>query len=257
MYIGQCTQTTSYKPPFSSAERHITEQDASKIFVILCGPSRWQPIIRFNMQGHFKDLPAQRPIRIVTDGEFAGKYKAIFSTPAGADAQGFVDRRNATIYLKEFPAGNQGGSLVGLALHEAVHLFSHAPGKSNQLRSTAFSFLGVGLLEGLTQVVTEDIQTTQGITPLPDRWQAYKEYTPVARQFIRVFTTAVVGDAYFGGNLTRLLRAIEQRWTFEGFQNLKNLTNKKETEKALRLIGSMETAYHKRPRIRESQWVFR
>jgi hypothetical protein len=142
-------------------------------------------------------------------------------------------------------------------LHEAVHLFSHSPGRSNQIRSTAFSFLGVGLLEGLTQVVTEDIQTKQGIRPMPERWQAYKDYTPIARLFIRCFTPAVVGDAYFGGNLTRLLRAIEQRWSFNDFRRLKALTDTKEKEKASRLIDSMERAYLKRPRMREFQWVFR
>lgn len=79
------------------------------------------------------------------------------------------------------------------------------------------------MIEGLTQVITEDIQTEQGIRTLPDKWQAYKEYIPIARQFIRIFTPPVVGDAYFQGNLTKLLRAIEQRWTLAGFQNVKRL----------------------------------
>jgi hypothetical protein len=115
------------------------------------------------------------------------------------------------------------------------------------------------LLEGLTQVITEDIQTEQGIHPLRDRWQAYKEYVPVAHQFIWIFTPVVVGDAYFKGDLTKLLRAIEQRWTMAGFQNVKRLIDQKKTKEALQLIGSLEKAYSNRNmlKIREFQWVFR
>lgn len=243
----------------SSAERHITERDAPQIFAILCGPSPWSQFFRSNLNAQLQSIPKQRPVRIVTDGEFNRKYKDVFNAPAPQHAQGFVDRRNATIYLKEFPAGNFGRSLVSLAIHEAVHLFSHPPGKSKQLRATAFSFLGVGLLEGITQVITEDIQTAQCIQPMRERWQAYKEYLPVAREFIRIFTPAIVGDAYFNGNLTRLLRVIEGRWTFPSFLKLKLLTDQKDPVKALQLIASLEKAYANRPKpkIRQFQWVFR
>jgi hypothetical protein len=195
-----------------------------------------------------------RPIRIVTD--LAPRYAGVFGTPPPADAQGFVDRRNAIIYLNEFPARNWGKSKVGLALHEAVHLFSHPPGKSNQLRGTAYNYLGAGLLEGVTQVITEDIQTTQGILPMRDRWQSYKEYVSVARQFIRIFTPAVVGDAYFKGGLAKLHVLIEQRWSLASFGRVKMLTNQKQTTQALQFIDSLEKAKPK-PKIREFRWIFR
>jgi hypothetical protein len=69
----------------------------------------------------------------------------------------------------------------------------------------------------------------------------------------------VVGDAYFKGDLTKLLRAIEQRWTMAGFQNVKRLIDQKKTKEALQLIGSLEKAYSNRNmlKIREFQWVFR
>lgn len=246
----------TYTPPFSSAQRHITEKDAPQIFQILGGPSPWQQYLRRNLDAHFKDLPRQRPIRIVIDLD--RPYRAVFGVPPPADARGFVDRRNAIIYLEEFPARNPGKSLAGLALHEAVHLFAHPPGKSNQLRSTAYA-LGTGLLEGLTQVITEDIQAAQGIQPLPDRWQAYKEYTPVARRFIQIFKPALIGDAYFGGKVSRLLQVISRRWTFDGFQRVRRLTDQKKTQEACRLIDSLEQAYLKRPKfkIQEYQWIFR
>ncbi|HEY5141467.1 MAG TPA: thioredoxin domain-containing protein [Methylococcales bacterium] len=243
-------------PPFTSAERNITENDAPQIFRILSGPSPWQQDLQRNLDAHKNDLPRQ-PMRIVTQGEFTNKYTTIFRKSPSADVQGFVDRRNATIYLKEFPAGNVGKSKVGLALHEAVHLFSHPPGRSNQLRANAYSFLGVGLLEGLTQVITEDIQTKQSIDPLRERWQAYQEYVPVTREFIRIFTPAVIGDAYFKGELTKLLRAIEQRWTHASFVRVRMLTDRKEKKQALQLINSLEKAYLNRPKIREYQWIFR
>jgi len=210
-FTSQCPSGTqsaqSYKLPFKSAESNITEKDALQIFTILCGPSPWQQYLRDNLNAHLQNLPKQ-PIRIVTDLD--AKYRAVFGTPLPKDVQGFVDRRNATIYLKEFPARNWDKSKVGLALHEAVHLFSHPPGRSNLFRATVYGFLGSGLIEGLTQVITEDIQTEQGIRALPDKWQVYKEYVPVAREFIRIFTPPVVGDAYFKGELPKLFRAIEK-----------------------------------------------
>jgi outer membrane protein OmpA-like peptidoglycan-associated protein len=259
--LPQCPGGTqpaqNYKPPFTLAESRITEQEALQVFVILCGPSPWQQYLRSNLNAHLQDLPAQRPIRIVIDLD--QRYRAVFGAPPPADVQGFVDRRNATIYLREFPAGNVGRSLMGLALHEAVHLFSHPPGRSNQLRATAYDFLGVGLLEGLTQVITEDIQTAQGIRPLRDRWQAFKEYIPVARRVIQIFTLAVVGDAYFKGDVTKLLRVIEQRWTHASFRKVKMLIDQKQTKQALQLIDSLEKAYliRPKPKVHEFRWIFR
>lgn len=123
-FTSQCPSGTqsaqSYKLPFKSAESNITEKDALQIFTILCGPSPWQQYLRSNLNAHLQDLPKQ-PIRIVTDLD--ERYRAVFGAPVPADVQGFVDRRNATIYLKEFPARNWDKSKVGLALHEAVHLF--------------------------------------------------------------------------------------------------------------------------------------
>jgi len=107
-----------------------------------------------------KDLPTLLT-RIVNDSEFATKYKSIFGNAPYADTRGFVDRPNATIYLSEFPARNFDQTKAGLALHEAVHLFSHPPGKSKALRATVYALLEQGLLEGLTQIITEDIQAAR------------------------------------------------------------------------------------------------
>ena len=76
--------------------------------------------------------------------------------------------------LREFPAKNFGKTKVGLALHEAVHLFSHPPGKSNTLRATVYDLLGRGLIEGLTQMITDDILAEQKFSPLRADWQAFR-----------------------------------------------------------------------------------
>jgi len=101
--------------------------------------------------------------------------------------------------LKEFPQRNFGKSKVGIALHEAVHLFSHPPGRSNRIRATVYEMLGRGLLEGLTQMVTEDILSTQCIGPMRGDWQAYKNLTPIARKFMQALSPRIVADAYFLG----------------------------------------------------------
>jgi hypothetical protein len=161
------------------------------------------------------------------------------------------------IFLREFPARNFNQTKAGLALHEAVHLFSHPPGKSNQLRATVYGLLEEGLLEGLTQIVTEDIQAAQCIRPLRAEWQAYKEYIPVARRFIQVFTPAVIADAFFNGSVTPLINAITRRWTIDGFRRVRQLTNQKKPEQALQAIKALEQAYRLRPRIIEFQQIFR
>jgi hypothetical protein len=254
--LAQPQSACNFQPPFSSAERNITENDAPHILTILGSPSPWQRYLQRNLAAHKKDLPA-RPMRIVTEGEFAKRYRGVFGQPPPADAQGFVDRRNATIFLREFPARNFNQTKAGLALHEAVHLFSHPPGRSNQLRATAYGLLEKGLLEGLTQIVTEDIQAAQCIRPLRSDWQAYKEYVPVARRFMQVFTPAVVADAYFNGSVTPLINAITRRWTIDAFRQVRQLTNQKKTEQALRAIESLEQAYRLKPRITQFQQIFR
>jgi hypothetical protein len=246
----------NFQAPFNSAERNITEADAPHIFTILGGPSPWQQFLRSNLHAHKQDLPA-RPMRIVTDGEFAKRYSAIFGHRPSADAQGFVDRANATIYLREFPTRNFNQTKAGLALHEAVHLFSHPPGKSKLLRATAYGLLEQGLVEGLTQIVTEDIQAAQCIRPLRAAWQAYAQYVPVARKFLEVFTPAVVGDAYFNGTVTPLINAIERRWTIAGFQGVRRLTNQRKTQEALQAIEVLEQTYRSKPRVIQFQQVFR
>jgi hypothetical protein len=261
-FMPQCPVGTesaqTYKLPFTSAESAITEKDAPQIFTILCGPSPWQQYLRSNLNAHLQDLP-MRPIRIVTDDELAQRFKGIYNQSIPASVRGFVDRRNAIIYLSEFPNRNSGKSLVGLALHEAVHLFSYPPGRSNQLSSKANRYLGAGLLEGLTQSITEDIQTKQSIDPMPDEWQAYKEYVPVARQFIKSFTPGIVGDAYFKGNIEKLHAVIKQQWTYKSFYTVKMLTNQKKKDQALKLIDSLQKAYlnKPKPKIQQFQWIFR
>jgi hypothetical protein len=254
--LGEPRSVCNFQPPFSSAERNITEKDAPVIFSILTGPSPWQSYLQRNLAAHKKDLPA-RPMRIVTEGEFAKSYRGVFGQPPPADAQGFVDRRNARIFLREFPARNFNQTKAGLALHEAVHLFSHPPGRSNQLRATVYGLLEEGLLEGLTQIVTEDILAAQCISPLRADWQAYKEYIPVTRRFIQVFTPAVVGDAYFNGSVTPLINAITRRWSIDSFRRVRQLTNQRQTRQALQAIEAFEQAYRSTPRIIQFQQVFR
>jgi hypothetical protein len=254
--LADTRSTENFQPPFSSAERNITEKDAPHIFTILGGPSPWQQFLKRNLDAHKKDLPG-RPMRIVTDTEFARRYNGIFGESPPADAQGFVDRANATIYLREFPARNFNQTKAGLALHEAVHLFSHPPGRSNRLRATVYGLLEKGLLEGLTQIITEDIQAAQGIRPLRTEWQAYQEYIPVARKFMQVFMPAVVAEAYFNGIVTPLINAISRRWSFDAFHKVRQLTNQKKTQQALQAIETLERAYRSKPRIIGFQQIFR
>src|SRR5262249_50989461 len=114
-------------------------------------------------------------------------------------------------------------------------------------------------LEGLTQIITEDIQAEQGIRPLRDDWQPYQKVIPVAAKFMQVFTPAVVGDAYFCGKVTPLINAITSRWTVDGLDRVRRLTSQEQTQQALKAIEALEQAYVKRSQLRMIQFrqVFR
>lgn len=191
-------------------------------------------------------------MRIVRDETFATEYKKIFDLYPDADAQGFVERRNAVIYLKEFPQGNSNQSKVGLALHEAVHLFSHPAGKSNHLRGAAYGMLGRGLLEGFTQVVTEDIQAEQAIRPMRSDWQAYRQFTPVVRKLLKLLGPNLIAGAYFYGQLNPFLQGVIAKMTAARFHQLRQLTDQGNTQQAIDLIDKVA-----RYRVTQLQHVFR
>jgi hypothetical protein len=190
-------------------------------------------------------------MRICDENEFARSYQRVYGERVPVDAQGFVDRRNGMMILKEFPARNFGKTKVGLALHEAVHLFSHPAGKSNQTRGTAFSLLNSGLIEGITQMITDDILAEQEFSPLPERWQAYGLLTPIAREFVRSFSP-LVAEAYFNGAILPLFNAIQARWTMPAFQRVAELANQKQKNPALQLMTVLN-----QPRVTQFQQVFR
>lgn len=232
-----------------TAERDITENHSAFILGILGGPSPWQPYLQRNLASHRRTLPA-KPIRICDEREFAGGYRRVYGESAPADAQGFVDRRNGMMILKEFPQRSIGKSKLGIALHEAVHQFSHPPGRSNRIRATVYEILGRGLLEGLTQMVTDDILSTQCISPMRPDWQAYKKLTPIARKFMQALSPRTVADAYFLGAINPLHDLIRVKWTFASFVRLRELANREETPAALQLIDTLN-------RPREFQQIFR
>jgi hypothetical protein len=249
MYITLLSEAVSSCPASFTAERDITEKDTAFVLKILGGPSPWQQFLQRNLASHRRTLPT-KAIRICDEGEFAGGYRRVFGEPAPADAQGFVDRRNGMMILKEFPQKNYGKSKVGIALHEAVHLFSHPPGRSNRIRATVYGLLEQGLLEGLTQIVTDDILMTQCISPMRDRWQPYKNFTPIARKFVQSLSPRIVADAYFLGMVNPLLNFIRIKWTDASFVRLRRLANQQQTPAALQLMDTLNTP-------REFQQIFR
>jgi len=249
--LAESPTTAVYVRPFGSAEQDITESDAAHILTILGGPSPWQQYLQHNLAAYQNTLPA-KPIRICNASEFVRSYNRIFGESPPVDAQGFVDRRNGIMVLKEFPSGNRGKTKVGLVLHEAVHLFSHPPGQSNRLRATSYTILDHGLIEGITQVVTEDILAKQGISPLRERWQAYRSLTPIARKFMSSFSP-LVAEAYFNGTVGPLINAIQRRWTIHGLQRVVALANQQQTITALNLIDALNQP----PSVTQFQQVFR
>jgi hypothetical protein len=239
MYITTTlSEAVSNCPASFTAERDITENDGAFILTILGGPSPWQQFLQRNLTSHRRTLPS-KPIRICDEREFADSYRKVHGEPAPANAQGFVNRRSGMMILKEFPQRSIRKSKLGIAVHEAVHLFSHPPGKSNQIRATVYDMLGRGLLEGLTQVVTEDILSTQCISPMRDDWQAYKKLAPIARKFTQALSPRIVAEAFFLGAINPLHNLIRIKWTFASFVKLREMANREDMTAALQLIDTL------------------
>ena len=70
---------------------------------------------------------------------------------------------------------------------------------------------GTGFGEGLTQVITEDIMETQGISRYY-RDRPYEDFAAVMRELIKVFGLDAMARAYFFGDVQSLRASMEARW---------------------------------------------
>ena len=103
---------------------------------------------------------------------------------------------------------------------------------------------GDGFGEGLTQVITEEIMTTQGISRYY-RDRPYETFAAVMREVIKAFGRDAMARAYFFGDVQSLRTSMDARWGMN-WHAVAGATTVGDKARALRQIQQLEAAYRKR-----------
>lgn len=211
---------------FTSAGERVSsyENDFKDVCAVLEGPSRWHDYLRDNVPIALKTSPHK----------FQFVDAKQFDREARPDTLGITNKLTGEIKLLDISSNNAGFAAMGAALHEMVHLVSHPPQQGQRI--SIFFVLGEGLLEGLTQVITEDILNKQGIAPWTEH--RYGDRVKIVRALIAAFEpngVAMFGKALFSGQsgeLSPLPKVLGSR----GFEEIKNLATMHNSQKAIERI---------------------
>lgn len=212
----------SYEPPITNGGQFIREDDAEKVRIIVSGPSPYQNYIA----GRASKLPTQF-LRIVSSmGEVPKHLRDRFGSDGDTVVGGTIDRATGTIYMVP-PPGRRSDTRLEFALHEAVHLLAHPftslvdenTFQKNYgrpcLRDTSVGTFQRkfcrGFGEGMTQLITQQIMSQQGISETKDQ-RPYKEFIPLVLELIRIFSPEAFARAYFLGEVNALVQRMEFRW---------------------------------------------
>jgi hypothetical protein len=196
-------------------------------------------------------------LRIVTSLSQVPKHlRHLFVSHGGRMTGGTIDRWTRTIYMIE-PPGLRDHTRLEYALHECVHLFAHphAPTQQECPRPCIGAFqaeFGTGFGEGLTQVITEDIMASQGISLNPhDR--PYEDFAAVMRAVVPVFGIDAMARAYFFGDVASLRASMEARWGANNLRAVTLHTDAGSKKRVLDWIPILEAAYQRRMEAEEAQ----
>jgi outer membrane protein OmpA-like peptidoglycan-associated protein len=236
-----------YKPPFTKGGQAIGEGDARHLLTILAGPSSYQPYLTKAMARRATTVPS-RFLRIVTSVKSQVPRALHHVFAGGGTVGGTIDRWTRMIYMVPAP-GLRNETRLEYALHECVHLFAdpHVPttGQCGPVCVGTFQrTFGTGFGEGLTQVITEDILDTQGISRYY-RDRPYDGFTEVMRDVVKCFGLPAMARAYFFGQVDALRIAMEVRWGM-GWHAVAGATSSGDTATARARIRRLEADYAQR-----------
>jgi hypothetical protein len=258
--LGQ-PRSKPYRRPFDKGGEYIGPKDGEKLLMMLSGPSPFQNYIQPVLAVQGSRLPSDFLRVIGSAKEAPERLRGRFTREGGKMVGGTIDRAAGRIYLLETP-GARGYSRVEFALHEAVHLladpFMKIVSEEAFTRKYGRSCLRgeddvgtfqrkycMGLGEGATQVITEEIMAQQGIEKYY-RERPYDKFTPTVRKLIKIFSLDQFARAYFWTGVASFTAAMEARWG-GAWRNVANLTSAQRPDLALAEITKLEAAYVKRP----------
>jgi hypothetical protein len=230
---------------FRSAEDRVSEDDFEAVLTVLAGASPWQEYIRENLRVARQNLP-RRPFRIVGSEEFIQTMRALGEGDDMAHIPGVTDKRAGIITMQEFFGRNSHATFLGAALHEAVHLVSHPPGRSRTQHSTAWGILGEGLLEGLVECVTRDILSAQGIALARPRMRGHEQRVPVARELLRSLSVPLLARVLFVGDFQQFLMVMNRTYSPAGWTEIKMLTTSNNPARAIQRMNELRAVEEQR-----------
>jgi hypothetical protein len=231
---------------FKSAEERVDEDAFDSVWAVLIGDSSWKEFITPAADITKKNLP-KRPFRVVPPAEYAPELAALDKSADPNDTPGVTDKRKGIVWVQGFFGTKSREGMMGHALHELVHLVSHKQGMSDQDMSTAKTALGSGLLEGLVELITTDILTTQKIKLAESNHRGHQKRVPVVQDLMATYGIggSILGPALFRGETERLIRITEVAFSTAGWMEIKRLTTSDNPEGAKRRMAELRAKEEK------------
>jgi len=230
-----------------SAEERIREDDFESVLRVLAGPSPWQQFIVTNLRVARQNIPS-RPFRVVSAKEFERTMRALGEQGDLGHTPGVTDKRTGVITMQEFFGMNSHATYLGAALHEAVHLVSHPPGRANRQHSTAWGIVGEGLLEGLVECVTVDILNTQRIALARPKMRGHVQRLPVAIELLRGLGVPLLGRVLFEGDFRQFLLLMHHTYSVRGWQEIQSLTTANNPRRAIQRMNELRAVQEQQRR---------
>lgn len=232
-----------------TAEQRIREDDFETVLTVLAGASPWQRYIRESLRVTRQNLP-RRPFRVVSSKEFEQTMRALGHQHDLGHIPGVTDKRTGIITMQEFFGINSHATYLGAALHEAVHLVSHPPGRAGRQHSTAWGILGEGLLEGLVECVTIDILNAQRIALPRLTMRGHLQRLPVAIELLRRLGVPLLARVLFEGDFRQFLLQMHNTYSVRGWQEIQSLTTANNPQSAIQRMNELRAAQEQQSRTR-------
>jgi hypothetical protein len=170
---------------FTSGDDDVSPDQFSAVLDVLAGPSLWHMYLAPNIATVKKSISSYG-FRVESSDDFNDIYKNMDSKINSSDLKqvwGVTDKWTETIFLRGRTEKPPVSYLLA-ALHECVHLVSAPVSPKSAHNSTAYDPLGHGVLEGLVEVVAEDVLTSQGLQLPSDDWRGHTEAIGIARALL-------------------------------------------------------------------------
>lgn len=228
---------------FSSAEDRVDSDSFEAILAVLGGDSHWREYIRPACAEARKNIP-ERAFQVLPPDDYKKELAKLDPNASPTNTPGVTSKREGFIRMSGYFGTKSREAMLGFSLHETVHLVSHRPGRGGQLHSTAIGPLGEGLLEGLVELVTTDILTTQKIKLADPSRRGHQKRVPVIQELMTTYGIGVpmLGPVLFRGDFERFHRTMEAAFTIAGWMEVQRLTTSNNPDGAMKRMRELRAA---------------